>query len=191
MLHLNPQLKSLDLSSSYDLAFNQYINEYLPNLEHLSLSTSSDDDCGNGHQIIHFDNITSFEVDVDVFSCRSLSFPFSFGKLTRLHVHCLSLDQSSLNSLAKIRDLKIMELSDLEDYEDCAEELLQLDNVLKNVQHMKINLENVSAECVVRFLEQAESIENLSFHFMMKVIRPRLADKWKIEKRYGMVIIRK
>lgn len=172
MLRLNPQLRSLEVywkgldevlgGLCYcDPAFDEYINDYLPNLERLSLDYLPDYFADNihHHKIFHFDNIIRLEVEV--FNEKSPS--IWFRKLRDLSVSYLYLNQKTLGSLAKMKDLKTLRVMDLIDTGNFLEQLLQLDNVLNNVQDLHIDLKNVSAECVIRFLEQSKSIEGIGY----------------------------
>lgn len=87
-----------------------------------------------------------------------------------------------------MKDLKTFRVMDWIDTGNFLEQLLQLDNVSNNVQDLHIDLKNVSAECVIRFLEQSKSIEGIGYFGIgyasndkiRKEIVSKLGDKWKM-----------
>lgn len=197
LIRLNPQVTWLWLYLSYEVAFIEFINNHLPNLENLTLFISTNDFAGFGHRIIHFNNVTDFQISISSTTrrfCLIESFPFSFGKLKRLHVRNLYLNQKALISLGKIRDLETLTLNNLICEENRLRDLLHLDNILENVRELNIDSGIVSftANDVLRFLEQSKSIQRFGIFSVSTIdeIRSELGVEWKIEESINGSVIK-
>lgn len=199
IFRLNPQLEKLYIHSNYSPDLIRYANDHLPKLEHLSLYDLPNAFFQDNQNVIHLNNVAYFSHDSNFpyFASYSgdkmCSFPFSFSNLRKCCILNLSLNQNTLNSLAKIEDLKILKLKKWQDEGNFMKKLLKLPNLLKNVEELDLgDTGHVDIEFIIRFLRQSQSIIKCIFPKnpgFRSDLQPKIEQEWKIEWYFKFAVV--
>lgn len=170
-----------------------YINENAPNLLSLHLLGEIASLTFQRNQPhINFDNLEEFVMKTQIIS----NLPLSFKKLKHLTINgdLLSVLGKGLfkdfyRIFSSAENLKSIELNcgGTEFPEDFVE-VLKFENLLKNLEvlNLKICEYNLSPFCILRFLNEAQSLKRLRIDFMFiydkkleEIIRSRLSVEWQ------------
>lgn len=183
-LGLNPQLRSVSLELKMDLAFVEFMNESLPNLQEISLTLWFEDLTDKIERFVKFRNIIKANLkDLD-----RLAPPIRFSNLRELDIACES-DWTSINFIKRNQSLITLTMA-------CShyfKQAFHLIRALPNLQNLHLTVDRYKwrAGGVIRFLAECERLNQLTLTVSLDKDshetswRPLISNIWKIKKEPG------